>query len=96
MMQFGMLKTMPMRDYVVATSVGIVNGEAMIDLCYEEDSRADVDMNVVMTGSGKFIELQATAERGSFDDGQMAALIRLARGGLSGLLAAQQQAAPLK
>jgi ribonuclease PH len=96
MMQFGMLKAMPMRDYVVATSVGIVNGEAMIDLCYEEDSRADVDMNVVMTGSGKFIELQATAERGSFDDGQMAALIRLARGGLSGLLAAQQQAAPLK
>src|SRR6267378_6663319 len=65
MTQFGVLKRLPIRDYVVATSVGIVNGEAMIDLCYDEDSRADVDMNVVMTGSGKFIELQATAEHSS-------------------------------
>jgi ribonuclease PH len=92
MKQFGVLKTMPMRDYVVATSVGIVKGEAMIDLCYDEDSRADVDMNVVMTGSGKFIELQATAEHGSFDDGQLSTLIALARGGLPGLLQAQQAA----
>jgi ribonuclease PH len=96
MMQFGVLKRLPMRDYVVATSVGIVNGEAMIDLCYEEDSRADVDMNVVMTGSGQFIELQATAERGSFDDGQLASLIALARGGLGDLLQAQQRAVPLR
>jgi ribonuclease PH len=67
----------------------------MIDLCYDEDSRADVDMNVVMTGSGKFIELQATAEHSSFDDAQLASLIALARGGLSDLLKAQQRAVPL-
>jgi ribonuclease PH len=95
MTQFGLLKKSPMLDYVVATSVGIVNGEAMIDLCYDEDSRADVDMNVVMTGSGKFIELQATAEHSSFDDSQLAGLIALARGGLADLLKAQQKAAPL-
>jgi ribonuclease PH len=95
MKQFGMLKTMPMRDYVVATSVGIVKSEAMLDLCYDEDSRADVDMNVVMTGAGQFIELQATAEHGSFDDAQMGSLIALARGGLGGLLKAQQDAVPL-
>ena len=96
MKQFGVLKTMPMRDYVVATSVGIVQNEAMIDLCYDEDSRADVDMNVVMTGSGQFIELQATAEHSSFDDTQLASLIALARGGLNGLLKAQQDAVPLR
>ena len=95
MTQFGVLKKLPIRDYVVATSVGIVNGEAMIDLCYDEDSHADVDMNVVMTGSGKFIELQATAEHSSFDDSQLASLIALARGGLGDLLKAQQRAVPL-
>jgi len=96
MKQFGLLKTMPMRDYVVATSVGLVGDEAMIDLCYDEDSRANVDMNVVMTGSGKFIELQATAEHSSFDDSQLASLIALARGGLDDLLKAQQRAVLLR
>ena len=96
MKQFGLLKTMPMRDYVVATSLGLVGDEAMIDLCYDEDSRANVDMNVVMTGSGKFIELQATAEHSSFDDSQLASLIALARGGLDDLLKAQQRAVPLR
>jgi len=96
MKQFGLLKTMPMRDYVVATSVGLVGDEAMIDLCYDEDSRANVDMNVVMTGAGKFIELQATAEHSAFDDSQLASLIALARGGLGDLLKAQQQAASLR
>ena len=85
-----------MLDYVVATSVGIVAGEPMIDLCYDEDSRADVDMNVVMTGSGKFIEVQATAERGAFDDAQLNGLISLAKGGLGELLKAQKQAVPLR
>src|SRR6185295_313152 len=70
MVQYGVLKTLPIRDYVVATSVGILKGEPLMDLCYDEDSRADVDMNVVMTGAGKFIELQATAEHSSFDDAQ--------------------------
>jgi ribonuclease PH len=89
------LRRIPMRDHVVATSVGIVKGEAMIDLCYDEASRADVDMNVVMTGSGKFIELQATAEHVAFDDDQLAKLIALSRTGLVDLRRAQQEAAPL-
>ena len=89
------LKKNPMRDHVVATSVGIVRGEAMIDLCYDEDSRADVDMNVVMTGSGRFVEVQATGEQTSFDDDQLASLIALARGGLADLRQAQQAAAAL-
>src|SRR4051794_36949625 len=94
--QFGAIKGNPLSDYVVATSVGIVKGESMVDLCYEEDSRADVDMNVVMTGSGKFIELQATAEHGSFDDAQLSGLIGLARGGLEGLVKVQREAAGLR
>jgi ribonuclease PH len=96
MVQYGVLKTLPIRDYVVATSVGILKGEALMDLCYDEDSRADVDMNVVMTGSGKFIELQATAEHSSFDDGQLASMIALARGGLDQLVEVQRKAAPLR
>src|SRR6201996_457543 len=83
MVAFGALKTIPLRDYVAATSVGIVGGVPMLDLCYEEDSRADVDMNVVMTGSGKFVEVQATAEHAAFDDAEVAALIELARGGIA-------------
>jgi len=86
------LKTMPLRDHVAATSVGLVGGVPMLDLCYEEDSRADVDMNVVMTGRGRFIEVQATAEHTPFDDTQMAALIGLARAGI-GRLAEIQKAA---
>jgi len=96
LVQFGALKKMPMQDYVVATSVGIVKGEPLIDLCYEEDSRADVDMNVVMTGSGKFIELQATAEHTPFDDGQLATLIALARGGMEQLVKVQREAVELR
>jgi ribonuclease PH len=80
----------PIVDSVAATSVGVVGGDAMLDLCYDEDSRAEVDMNVVMTGSNKFIELQATAEREPFDDTQMTALIGLARTGIRDLLSAQK------
>ena len=72
----------PLLDSVAATSVGLVGGRAMLDLAYEEDSRADVDMNVVMTGSDKFVEVQATAEHSAFDDAQMTELIGLARVGL--------------
>ncbi len=75
----------PLIDSVAATSVGLVAGVPMLDLAYEEDSRADVDMNVVMTGSNKFVEVQATAEQVAFDDDQMAQLIALARIGLTGL-----------
>src|SRR5947208_14865599 len=79
LMQYGQLKRMPIRDYVAATSVGLVAGVPMLDLCYEEDSQADVDMNVVMTGAGKFVEVQATAEHNAFDDGQMGQMGGMAR-----------------
>jgi ribonuclease PH len=92
LVQFGVLKKSPMMDSVAATSVGIAKGTALLDLCYEEDSRADVDMNVVMTGGGRFIELQATAEHHTFDDSEMAALIALARKGIGELREVQRQA----
>jgi ribonuclease PH len=95
LVDFGALKSIPVRDYVAATSVGIVGGVPMLDLCYEEDSRADVDMNVVMTGAGKFVEVQATAEHAPFDDAQIAALIDLARGGIARLVEMQKKVAPI-
>jgi len=93
LMEFRVLKRSPLRDYVAATSVGLVKGEPLLDLCYEEDSQADVDMNVVMTGSGRFVEVQATAEHTPFDDSQMAGLIQLARGGVSELIEIQKKVA---
>jgi ribonuclease PH len=92
LVQFRAVKTLPLRDYVAATSVGIVGGTPMLDLCYEEDSQADVDMNVVMTGSGKFVEVQATAEHTPFEDSQMASLIALARRGIAELIEVQKRA----
>src|SRR5437763_2392553 len=83
------LKASPLRDYVAATSVGIVNGQVVLDLPYEEDSRAEVDMNFVMTGAGKFVELQATAEKDPFDDAQLAELMKLAKKGCEELIALQ-------
>jgi ribonuclease PH len=82
----------PLLDSVAAISVGLVGGVAMLDLAYEEDSRADVDMNVVMTGAGKFVEVQATAEHAVFDDTEMAEMISLARLGLKDLHQWQQAA----
>src|SRR5271165_4421167 len=67
LVRFGALKKTPLRDFVAATSVGLVGGTPMLDLCYREDSQADVDMNVVLTGSGRFVEVQATAEKTPFD-----------------------------
>jgi ribonuclease PH len=90
LIQFGALKTLPILDHVAATSVGIVGGVPMLDLCYDEDSKADVDMNIVMTGSGRFVEMQATAEKTPFDDQQMASLIDLARLGVLELVAIQK------
>jgi ribonuclease PH len=91
LVKFGALKKSPLRDFVAATSVGVVGGVAMLDLCYQEDSQAEVDMNVVMTGSGKFVELQATAEKTAFDDAQLAELMSLARKGIEDLVAMQKQ-----
>jgi ribonuclease PH len=90
LVKFKVLARTPLIDSVAATSVGIVAGTPMLDLAYEEDSQADVDMNVVLTGSGRFVELQATAEHTAFDDAEMARMIALARAGISQLKALQQ------
>ena len=86
----GSLKSVPLMDFVAAVSVGIVDGQPLLDLCYEEDSRADVDMNLVMTAGNKFVEVQATAEHQVFDAGQLEVLIGLGRQGLQSLLREQQ------
>lgn len=82
----------PMPGLLAAVSVGLVDGRALLDLAYEEDSRAEVDMNVVMTEAGALIEVQATAEHGTFTREQHNALLDLAAGGITQLLAAQQSA----
>jgi len=92
LVQFGVLRSSPIRDSVAAVSVGIIGGQPMIDLAYEEDSRAEVDMNVVMTGAGRFVEVQATAEQKSFDDVQLGVLLALARGGVGSLVKIQREA----
>lgn len=91
LIRFKLIPRNPLIDSVAATSVGVVSGVAMLDLCYEEDSRAEVDMNVVMTGSGKFVEIQATAEKTAFDDRQMNDLLDLARQGIQELVRVEQQ-----
>jgi ribonuclease PH len=86
----GTLRQSPLRQLVAATSVGIVEGTPLLDLCYEEDSQAEVDMNVVMTADGGLIETQATAERGSYTRAQLNSLIDLAEAGLKTIFAAQR------
>jgi ribonuclease PH len=86
----GTLKAVPIRDFVAATSVGIVDGAVMLDLTYEEDSRADVDSNFVLTGSNKLVEVQCTAERNAFDDQQLNDMLSLARKGIRDLISKQQ------
>jgi ribonuclease PH len=79
-----------MKQLVAATSVGVVSGEPLLDLCYEEDSQAEVDMNVVMTADGGLVETQATAEKGSYTRAQLNSLIDLAESGLKEIFAAQK------
>jgi ribonuclease PH len=81
-----------LRDSVAAVSVGIVEGTPVLDLDYAEDSEADVDMNVVLTGGGKFVEIQGTGEQAVFDENELAAMLKLARGGLRDLMHAQRDA----
>ena len=73
-----------------AETIGVVDGVGLLDLCYEEDSRAEVDFNVVMTGEGKYVEVQGTAERGAFERDSMDALLRLADKGIEDSFAAQR------
>ncbi len=84
------IRTVPINDYVAATSVGIVAGMPMLDLAYEEDSKADVDMNIVKTGDGRYVEVQGTAESEPFDRGALDGLLSLADHGIEQLFAAQR------
>jgi ribonuclease PH len=90
LVEAGTLKHSPLKQLVAATSVGIVGGAELLDLCYEEDSQAEVDMNVVMTEDGGLIETQATAEKGSFSRVQLNSLVDLAEVGLKEIFAAQR------
>jgi ribonuclease PH len=87
-----MISAWPLVDSVAAISVGIVNGHPCLDLNYSEDSTAEVDMNVVMTGSGKLVEVQGTAEHGVFDRAQLDSLLDLATKGIGDLIARQEMA----
>ena len=86
----GTLKTSPLKQMIAATSVGIVDGHVLLDLAYEEDSRADVDMNVVMLADGGLVETQATAERAAYSRAQLLTMLDYAEKGIRELLAAQQ------
>ncbi|MBI4341726.1 MAG: ribonuclease PH [Candidatus Omnitrophica bacterium] len=86
----GVLSRMPVREFVAAVSVGLVKGHPVLDLSYAEDAAADVDMNVIMTGGGAFIELQGTAERRPFRQTDLSRMVQLARGGIRRLLALQR------
>jgi len=88
----GGLLRLPVRDFVAAVSVGVQNGHVLLDLDYAEDSSCETDMNVVMTGSGGFVEVQATAEGAPFSSSQLAKMLELARGGIGKLVAAQKAA----
>jgi ribonuclease PH len=88
--QSEILKTIPVGDYVAATSVGIVGGMPLLDLAYEEDSKADVDMNIVKTGDGRYIEVQGTAESEPFDRTALAGLLELADAGIDELIDKQR------
>ncbi len=91
LMREGALTENPIRDYVAAISVGIVGGIPLLDLCYEEDSTAEVDMNVVMTGGGKFVEVQGTAEGNPFGAADMGKLLILAKKGIRELIGVQRK-----
>jgi ribonuclease PH len=86
----GLLTVDPVKDSVAAVSIGIVDGKILLDLCYIEDSKADVDMNFVMTGAGKFIEVQGTAESAPFTRKQMERMAEIAQQGIKELLKAQK------
>jgi ribonuclease PH len=92
LMARGALEALPLRDSLAAVSVGMVDGAALLDLAYAEDSRAESDMNLVMTGSGRLVEVQATAEGATFSRAELGALLDLAEGGVRTLTGAQMAA----
>jgi ribonuclease PH len=88
----GLIDRIPVREAIGAMSVGIVKGKPAMDLCYEEDSQADVDFNTVMTASGDFVEIQGTAEKQPFSRKQLDELLKLAEKGIGQVMKAQQKA----
>jgi ribonuclease PH len=88
----GLISSLPIISAVAATSVGIVGGEQLLDLCYDEDSWAEVDFNVVMTSKGTFVEIQGTAEASPFSKETIESLLALAQGGMAKLFQAQKEA----
>jgi ribonuclease PH len=93
----GLIRSIPIQDHVAATSVGVIDGTPMLDLAYDEDSRADVDMNVVKTGDGRFVEVQGTAEGPPFERAALDSLMELADAGIRELVEIQRAAiGPLK
>jgi ribonuclease PH len=96
MVAAGILRKLPLQDYLAATSVGLVEDELLLDLAYEEDSAAQVDMNVVMTGSGHFVEVQASAEGRPYTDVELSNLLKLAAGGIRQLIRIQTELLNLK
>ena len=92
MVQEGVLENNPMKQLVSAVSVGKVDGEALLDLCYEEDSAAEVDMNVVLTERGEYVELQGSGEEATFTPDELAQMLALAHSGAQEILAAQRAA----
>ena len=90
LVEAGTLSTAPIRDFVAAISVGVVEGNILLDLCYEEDSQAEVDLNFVMTGARKIVEVQATAEQHPFDEAQLKSMMDFASRGIESLIAKQR------
>ncbi|MCP4482528.1 MAG: ribonuclease PH [bacterium] len=91
MIQKGLIVHSPIKDQVAAVSVGIVKGQPTLDLCYEQDVAAEVDMNVVMTASGKFVEIQGTGEESVFDESELSKLLELAKKGIKGIIKVQNE-----
>jgi ribonuclease PH len=87
----GVLNTIPLIDFLAAVSVGIVDGQPMLDLDFEEDSKAQVDMNIVMTGNGKFVELQGTGENATFSKQELDKMLEIGRKGISELINLQKE-----
>jgi len=92
MLEKGMIEKNPIQDFVAAVSVGIVDGQEYLDLCFQEDSNAQVDMNVVMSGKGEFIEIQATGEQFPFSKKQLDKMLSMAEAGINELILAQKKA----
>ena len=92
LVEYGVVAENPLTGAVAAVSVGILEGEPVLDLCYEEDAQAEVDMNIVMTDQDRFVEVQATGEKAAFTDEQLARMLELGRGGIKKLLEIQREA----